>query len=207
MGTGGEHKCGGGNIKKPVKFPSNWTETLNQLGYSEPRIRYTKPHKGDYIRRGRIKKYGLTPEQQLMQYAPEGSKPERMVFGWLVRHDISFLYQESVLGGRAIPGGAVLDFVILHQATPIVVRIMSYWHENAEQEWRDDISLGALRDMGLVVEDVWEYEINTYDKVNRKMQEILYGRARFGAGVSLAQDFKRACPYCNDPCCTWCGNI
>jgi len=177
---------------------------LNQLGYSEPRIRYVGPTKGEHIKRGRILKFGLTPEQQLMQYAPEGSTPERMVFGWLVMHNISFLWQESVLGGRAIPGGAVLDFVILHKATPIVVRIMSYWHKNAEQEWKDDLSLGALLDIGLVVEDVWEYEINTYDKVDKKMQEILYGRARHGAGVSLAQEYHRKCPYCNDPNCVWC---
>ncbi len=203
MGTGGRHQCGGSDIKK-IRFPKNNTAAIDGVDAGVPRLRYKKPSKGGPIRVGRTQKFGLSPEEELMQYAPGGSVPERMVYGWLVRHDMPFQYQVSVLGGRQVPGGAVLDFVIYARDVPIVVRLQSYWHQNAEQQWRDSIQLSMLTELGMVVEDVDEYEVNTVEKVDRKMQEVIFGRPKFGASAGYDQDYRRECPHCDDPNCTWC---
>lgn len=190
-----------------IKFPQNTTEALDGVDAGVPRLRYKKPPKRGHIRVGRVQKFGLTPEEELMQYAPEGSTPERMVYGWLIRHDLPFQYQVSVLGGRQVPGGAVLDFVIHAKDVPIVVRLQSYWHQNVEQQWRDDLQLEMLTELGMVVEDVDEYEVNTVEKVDRKMQEVIFGRPKFGTGAGYAQDYKRECPHCDDPACVWCKGV
>jgi hypothetical protein len=130
-----------------------------------------------------IWKYGLTPEEELARIAPAdaGSNPERILYGWLVKHNITFTYQEPILGGR-MPGGAVLDFVLYDMNPPIIIRVMSYWHESPDQRLADDIQLGNLLDLGYNVEDIWEWEINTVEKVNNKMREVLYGINRRRGG-------------------------
>jgi hypothetical protein len=123
----------------------------------------------------RLREVGLTEEQRLIIRTPEGSIPERMVYGWLRRHKIPFRYQQSVMGGR-VPGGAIIDFVIEQGITPIALRVMGYhWHTLPGQRYRDDIQREALENNGFRVVDAWDYEVNTYDRVNATMNEVMYG--------------------------------
>jgi hypothetical protein len=163
-----------------VAFPRNRGNALDVFRSSKvPRIKWRRATKGSNIPRGTaLRGYGLTQEEKLLQYAPEGTGPERLVYGWLKTHDFLFTFQESILGGRA-PGGAILDFVVYDKQPPVVIRIMSYWHDAAPVAMADSIQAEALLEMGYTVEDVWERDINTVAKVNRKMQEILFGAPKY----------------------------
>lgn len=181
-----------------VKFPKNVSGALASFNSKLPRLRYRRARKGKPEPRGtRIAKYALTPEERLAGLAPEGSTPERMLFGWLVKHRFSFTYQEPVMGGRA-PGGAIIDFVIYDKQPPIAIRIQSYWHKGLDVRWMDDIQAAALLELGFQVEDVWEYEINTVNRLDRKMRTILFGAPKFGSVAGITE-FN--CPYCDAPEC------
>lgn len=165
-----------------------------------PALRWPKAKKGPKEPRGtRLRRYGLTPEERYMQYAPEGTSPERLLFGWLMRHDFMFEFQAPLMGGRT-PGGAVVDFIIYDKQPPIILRIMSYWHESASAQWNDQIQRDALETLGYQVEDVWEREINTVEDVDETMRHILFGAPKFGTVAPMVET-KRKCPYCNDPNC------
>lgn len=193
-----------------IKFSDNWTDILDaaEIEGGVPRFRWTnKGRSNDPFPKGtRIKKFGLTPEEELMKIAPEGTKPERLLYGWLVTHDIPFSYQEPYLGGR-VPGGAIIDFVIFEKHPPIVIRIMSYWHKSPSMQWRDSIQYDALVNLGLYVVDLWEREINTIDKVEREMQKILFGYIESGGVLAISKtydDYGTDCPFCDDPYCVPC---
>lgn len=163
-----------------AEFPRNvsqakkiWRRTNRKL----PVIKHRWATKGKPAAIGRVWKIGMTPEEELMRIAPDGSAPERILYGWLVVNQVPFTFQEPVLGGR-VPGGAVIDFVLYASMPPIAIRVQSYWHTKADQIMHDEVQLAILIELGYSVEDVWEYEINTIDKVQNKMTEILYGSFR-----------------------------
>ncbi len=188
--------------RSDVKFPTRGEAFEAYNSASSPVLKLPRRSAMGYVPKGtRLRKYSLTPEEQLMRYAPEGTAPERLVFGWLVVHQFTFTFQEAVAGGRAIPGGAVVDFVIYDKIPPIALRVMSYWHEPATQQVADAIQAEMLMEYGYRVEDVWEWEINTYEKVSGKMMEILYGTPKFGT-TGVVATYK--CPYCGDPNCVKC---
>jgi len=167
-----------------VKFPENWTDIKRAITRGNKPVLNIRPAPlGKPMPTGKslIIKHGETPEEALAKIAPAEakSKPERMLYGWLIKHNISFAYQTNVAGGRAVPGGAVLDFVLYERAIPIVIRIQSYWHMGAEMLLGDDIQLNMLQQMDFMVEDVWEWEISTVPKLESKMREILYGAPKF----------------------------
>lgn len=145
-----------------------------------PHLITKKATKGEREPRGtRIRKYGLTPEEVYMQYAPEGTAPERLLFGWLKRHGYMFTFQRPILGGR-LPGGAVVDFVIYDKQPPIILRIMSYWHTSLSAQWSDALQKDRLMELGYQVVDLWEYDINTVAKVAETMRSIMYGAPKIG---------------------------
>jgi G:T-mismatch repair DNA endonuclease (very short patch repair protein) len=147
-----------------------------------PVLRITRPKKLQWDNTGvalfRKQKYGESEQEALMALAPEdASTPEKMVYGWLVRQDIPFGFQVEVEGGR-VPGGAVIDFVIYLREPELAIRVMGYWHEMLIQKVRDDLQLDSLIQLGYEVVDIWDYEVNTVDKLERKMMEVLYGIKR-----------------------------
>jgi len=164
-----------------------------------PHVPYLRTSKGESIRVGsRLRKFGLTPEETYQQYAPEGTAPERLLFGWLARHDVWFSYQVKELGGR-LPGGAIIDFVIWEKTPYLVIRVMSYWHDNPESQSRDMLQRLALEELGYWVEDVRESEINTVEKVDATMRTLLYAAPR-RTGLDVVV-ISRRCPFCGDPYC------
>ena len=174
---------------KPVTFPANISEVLGKP--KGPRLTLRKGKRGKPDVRGtRISKYGITLEERYAGMAPSGTTPERLMYGWLIKHGFLFTYQESIGGGR-VPGGAIIDFTIYDKVPPIAIRVMSYWHDSAEARWADDIQAWMLAENGFVVEDVWEWEITTLDKLDRKMQEIMFGAPKFSSAsmrVSAIRD-------------------
>jgi hypothetical protein len=141
-----------------------------------PQMKLRRTPKGPPISTGvRLQKIGETTEERYSKYAPATAKsrPEKILYGWLVVHGAMFEYQVSVLGGRSIPGGAVLDFVVYDKPIPIVIRVMSYWHKTTE--WSDEIQKQSVEELGYSVVDVDEWEINNTPRLEAKMREILYG--------------------------------
>lgn len=167
-----------------IKYPRNWTEIKNAITKGNKPVLNIKPASlGDSIPTGKklFIKHGETPEEALAKIAPVEAKsmPERLLYGWLIKHHISFAYQTNVAGGRAVPGGAVLDFVIYEKAAPMVIRLQSYWHKGAENVYADDIQLNMLQQMGFVVVDIYDYEINSTPKLDNKMRQILFGAPKW----------------------------
>ena len=173
MGKNSGRGRSGSNV---IGFPTSKGEALKAYASSSvPVLKWRKASKTKPGPTGsKLPKVGLTEAEKLLQISGEGTIPERMLYGWLVRHNIEFSYQESVLGGRN-PGGAVLDFVIYDSAVPIVIRVQSYWHMGAAAQWADDIQMENLLDLGYRVEDVDEGDLNTPEKVDKTMRGVLYG--------------------------------
>ena len=165
-----------------VKFETSVKAVVRELEEKAklPHIHTRKAAKGKREPRGtRIRKYGLTPEERYMLLAPEGTAPERLLFGWLKRHGFMFSFQQPVMGGRS-PGGAVVDFIIYDKYPPIALRVMSYWHTSLAAQWHDELQRERLIEVGYQVEDVWEYDINTVSKLDKTMRRILYGTPALG---------------------------
>ena len=186
-----------------VKFPKTALQAVKTLGDKEPRLKLRRPAKGAPIApRSRLTTYGLTAEERLMLLSPdEGSKPEKMIYGWLMREGIPFEYQVPLMGGR-VPGGAIVDFIISLREPPFVIRVMSYHHTLPDQKTRDDLQKDALEMLGWRVEDVWEYEVTTADKTRYKMMELLYGTPKPTGLSGTSAPEAHVCPRCGDPDCT-----
>lgn len=164
-------------------FPKTRHDAVEVFSKSSiPQIKLPKTTKGLPQSAGtKLRKHGMTPEERLAQYAPAGSSsvPERMVFGWLKTHNFLFTFQDPVMGGR-VPGGAVVDFIVYDKTPPVVIRIMSYWHKSPLVQIGDDIQMDMLLNLGYQVEDVWESEVNTVERVDEKMRQVFYGAPRVG---------------------------
>ena len=100
------------------------------------------------------------------------STPELIVAVWLVKHDILFTTQEKFFGGSTIPGGAIVDFLLLDRR--ILIRVQSYWHEIDEAKVRDELQKIKLTSEGWTVVDVWEEAL--LKNVDYVMEEAIEGR-------------------------------
>lgn len=112
----------------------------------------------------------------------EGTLPERMVQSWLERHavalGVTWSKQSSQLGGRNLPGGAVVDFQIETPAR-IYIRVQgNYWHRHDAgvigKDYWQRLTLGAY---GTVV-DLWESAITVPGALDDLMLDALRGIER-----------------------------
>lgn len=196
-----------------IKFPKNFSEALRlQVGSTDLMVRNLPRVEKINIPTGkgllRDQRYGSTQEEQLSMLAPsDASKPEKMVYGWLVRNGIPFGYQVAVLGGR-LPGGAVIDFVISIGLKLTALRVMGYWHTQGNQPFADSMQKEALEEDGYIVVDVWEEQLSTVEETHWTMVSILYSNIhRAGGVVSGEGGVTNNCPYCNYSDCVRCDNI
>lgn len=83
---------------------------------------------------------------------PVGSLPEFVCYDWLTRHNIPFLYQAAVYGGRSRSGGLLPDFVVMSGAAMVWQVQGDYWHAKPEAILKDDRNVGRYR--GSVVQGV-----------------------------------------------------
>jgi len=107
-----------------------------------------------------------------MEANPAASFPEGLVYDWLIRRNVYFIYQPSALGGRQSSGGLVPDFVVIQGAYKAVWLIQgTYWHskDRIENAGRDDDARARLtgaRVYGYVIDDVleiWEHVLYRFE--------------------------------------------
>jgi len=162
----------------------------------------------ELLRKGIVKKYGLSQLEAYARKSPtDASLPERLVHAWLTKHGIPFSYQYALLGGH-VPGGAIVDFVIRLRSPFVILRIMGYYwhHKSPATQINDDLQLESLEDLGYVVEDIWDYEVNTLKKLFAKMNSVIYGMPKpsgLMAAGAVSYGFG-VCTRCGDPACTRC---
>ena len=169
-----------------------------------PAHRLSARHAGT-LRKGRIQKYGLPQLEEYAKNSPgDASLPEKLVYAWLVKHGIPFNYQYALMGGH-VPGGAIVDFVIYLRDPSVILRIMGYyWHNKSPaSQINDDLQLESLEDLGYIVEDIWDYEVNTLKKLFAKMSSVIYGMPKplgLKAAGGISYGFG-VCTRCGDPAC------
>lgn len=159
----------------------------------------------EQLRKGIIRKYGLSRLEAYARKSPrDASLPERLVHAWLTKHGIPFSYQYALMGGH-VPGGAIVDFVIRLRNPSVVLRIMGYYwhHKSPATQINDDLQLESLEDLGYIVEDIWDYEVNTLKKLFAKMSSVIYGMPKpsgLMAAGAVSYGFG-VCTRCGDPMC------
>lgn len=81
---------------------------------------------------------------------PDATLPELVALEWLERRQIPFVFQQWLLGGRAIRGGQVVDMVVDAGPEVLIWEIQGdYWHQRPGQPQMDEAQKFAL--MGLTV--------------------------------------------------------
>ncbi len=76
--------------------------------------------------------------QKLREQYPAATVPELVAIHWLVRHNIRFLYQLNVRGGRVRQGGVIPDLVVFADPNALVWQINgNYWHTRPGAAERD----------------------------------------------------------------------
>jgi hypothetical protein len=76
--------------------------------------------------------------------ANSGTIPELIVMDWLDRHNFRYEFQFWILGGRALRGGQVLDFVVDVGTRVIIIEPQTYWHTRPGNRQRDEAQRLAL---------------------------------------------------------------
>ncbi len=173
--------------RSSVDLPTRAWASLYQKAKAKglvPRIRRV-PKGGDIAQGVKARLVGETDIERYIHNTPvEATIPERLVFAWLVMHKYSFEFQAPIMGGRTNPGGAVADFIVYDTMPPLIIRVQSYWHTTTSQKYFDDSQYSDLLVLGYRVEDIWEWDINTLEKLNITMQEVMVGT--YGGGVIQA---------------------
>jgi hypothetical protein len=67
-------------------------------------------------------------EMKTSEY-PDATLPELVALEWLARHQIKFIFQQWLLGGRALKGGQVVDLLVLTGGGAIIIEVQGqFWH-------------------------------------------------------------------------------
>jgi len=102
------------------------------------------------------------------------SSLERKVWDWLVKNDISFETERTMLAPAREVGSAVVDFLI--PAKNLILRVMgSYWHSGITAKARDEYTKEQLMNQGYIVIDLWEPDL-IGTKIDRTMRMALEGQ-------------------------------
>ena len=117
------------------------------------------------------------PESQevmgLIMGVEPGSLQEWRVYVSLVKFKLVFEYQVPVRGGRMVPGGRVLDFLV-YNPFPIPVPVMGlYWHSGKKRE--DDLMMLDLLRQVFKREPVplWEDELYSQEASDNAVKSKL----------------------------------
>lgn len=117
---------------------------------------------------------------KLKRQFPLGTYPELVVMDWLNRRALRYEFQFRVLGGRAIMGGQVLDFVIDQGRDVLILEVNGvYWHTRPGKTRIDEAQKYALlglriwgKPVGAVI-TVWDSRIMDKRRLNPVMQMAL----------------------------------
>jgi len=121
-------------------------------------------------------------EEQLptvIQGKPVGSKEEARVAVALEILGWQYIYQRSYFGGAHVPGGIVVDFIVLTPITSTPLWVNSrYWHVIRNRRDKDIFQRSRLDRLNGLADsvEVWDYELQTIDQAIRTLLAVL-GRA------------------------------
>jgi hypothetical protein len=106
---------------------------------------------------------------------PDASTLEVVMIEWFDRKRVKYVFQQSLLGGRAIRGGQVTDFIVDAGMFQIVIEAQgSYWHNRLGSKQHDEGQ--KFRLLGITfqgkkiskVVNVWETKIMQPSKALRE---------------------------------------
>ena len=119
--------------------------------------------------------------EALLEQFPTMTLPEGLFYTLLEERDISFSYQEAMLGGRSELGGAVTDFVLRMGGYALAILVNGdYWHSLAPQVMRDietkERVVGQYFEGMMVTQalEIWESTLLSCDR-ERAVDLILTG--------------------------------
>ena len=102
----------------------------------------------------------------------ELTEPELIVYNYLTRNKIVFIFQERLLGEVNEKGSAKVDFWLTDRN--IIIRVQSYYHTLPEAKARDQLQKEALTGYGYIVVDVWEDKLK--ENPSRVMEKAVQGQ-------------------------------
>ena len=137
--------------RRPARFggtkPFEPVPIAELAPYESPRDRYGLPlltwagKYGDRVREYLALCYEFfgydkdIPPIQQGTFGSSGSTPELVFFGGLLkrglRYGVDFQFQSDALGGRQMPGGAVIDFIVYANGLRVGVRVDSVFHSSS----------------------------------------------------------------------------
>lgn len=163
----------------PRQKHQDWTKLARQMGRplrddvtKEQVIRSLFPSGPISLGLGaKTKQEGVGPGEPPLNFVGgTNSKTEWYVY-WALEKLLgpegdSWSYQQSYAGGRHIPGGAVVDFVVYTPMQLIMIRVQTWqFHlgagpEKSSYDWDQKISLGAAYQDAVVIDVYEQYFIN-----------------------------------------------
>lgn len=87
-----------------------------------------------------------------------GSLEERIMYKELLKRDISFSFQSSLIGPRRVAGAIITDFLLLDRPTTIFVQ-GGIWHRGISAENRDILQIDELAMKGYESLQIWDYTL------------------------------------------------
>lgn len=155
---------GGGRKKKALEFDFETPRQEKQV-YDE-RVRAIARRFVDYADATSVAQGALRIQSEL----PDATIPEAIAYYFLQTRDVIFYYQSSHLGGRAVLGGLVPDFVVATGGGHGYVWLIQgdYWHGQQsviEHDIRalrqlDDVTISGVEILDVV--EIWETDIYTH---------------------------------------------
>lgn len=117
------------------------------------------------------------PEPGLIQGRQPGSVQEWRVSVALERLHVDYWYQYEIMGGSALRGGQIIDFVCWLPPVPILLYVQGdYWHQDKEKNRLMQARALKYFRNNAVVKEVWETELITIDMAFQTLRLVLYGR-------------------------------
>ena len=114
------------------------------------------------------------PRDELLARGLQATTPEAIVYLWLEKLSIPFEFQSVMLGGRTMPGGFTVDFIVLDREPPLLLRVQgTYWHSGLGKMGSDEEQKLTMQAMGYKVVDLWERWI--YENIEYVMQMAMAG--------------------------------
>ena len=101
----------------------------------------------------------------------ELTEPELIVYNYLTRNKIVFIFQRRLLGEVNEKGSAKVDFWLTDRN--IIIRVQSYYHTLPEARARDELQKIELTSRGFIVVDVWEDKLK--ENASRVMKKAVQG--------------------------------
>lgn len=124
---------------------------------------------------GKAKPLQFPEPAHIIQGEPAGSKEEWYTAQALERLGWQYAYQYSVMGGRSVRGGQVIDFLVYTPGKWTIVDVLgTYWHTGKNEDRLSIQKVVASKGWRLV--EAWDYNVPSIDEA------VSFLRAQLGAG-------------------------